>query len=103
MASLSVVGITQEMIDDLPVRAGALREAQSIWFKDRYSQEEAQREWKAVSPEAYDLRDELLHDFRYAFRNDPVLMGRVSAISIPSTKQVIENPWILFYFVLYWD
>jgi hypothetical protein len=31
-AQLATVGITQEMIDDIPVRAGALREAQSIWF-----------------------------------------------------------------------
>jgi len=54
---LTTVGITQEMIDDIPVRAGALRQAQSIWFKDRHSQEEAQQEWKVRSPEAFGLRD----------------------------------------------
>jgi len=80
-AALKGVGITQEMIDDLPVRAGALREAQSLWFKDRYSQEEAQKEWGLQSPAAYDLRDELLHDFRFAFRKDPMLLGRVSEIT----------------------
>jgi len=80
-AAIAVAGITQEMIDDLQVRAGALREAQSLWFKDRYSQEEAQREWALQSPEAYDLRDELLHDFRFAYRNDPMLLGRVSDIA----------------------
>jgi hypothetical protein len=80
-ARLAVVGITQEMIDDLSVRTGALREAQSIWMKDRYSMEEAQREWNLLSPEAYDLRDELIHDYRFAYRKDPVLLGRVSAIA----------------------
>lgn len=80
-AKLAVVGITQEMIDDLSVRAGALREAQSLWMKDRYSMEEAQREWKLLSPEAYDLRDELIRDLRFAYRKDPVLLGRVSAIA----------------------
>jgi hypothetical protein len=80
-AQLATVGITQEMIDDIPVRAGALREAQSIWFKDRYSQEEAQQEWKIQSPEAFDLRDELLHIFYFAFRKDEVLLNRVRAIA----------------------
>jgi len=78
---LATVGITQEMIDDLPVRAGACREAQSNWFKDRYTQQEAQKVWGEQSPDAYDLRDELLHAFRFAFRNDSVLLGRVSAIA----------------------
>jgi len=78
---LATVGITLEMIGDLPVRAGACREAQSRWFKDRYTQQEAQKEWGIQSPTAYDLRDELLHVFRYAFRNDPVILGRVSAIA----------------------
>ncbi|MFB6317298.1 hypothetical protein [Saccharicrinis sp. FJH54] len=75
------VGITQDMIDDLPVRAGALRQAQSLWFKDRYSQEEAQKEWADKSPGAYELRDELLHDFRYAYREDAALLGRISEIA----------------------
>jgi hypothetical protein len=80
-AKLATVGITQEMIDDIPVRAGALREAQSLWFKDRYSQEEAQQEWKIQSPEAFDLRDELLHIFYFAFRKDEVLLNRVRTIA----------------------
>ncbi len=79
--ALAAVGITQEMLDDLPVRAGACREAQSLWFKDRYSQQEAQKEWLVRSPEAYDLRDQLLHTFRFAYRKDPVLLSRVSAIA----------------------
>jgi len=80
-AQLATVGITQEMIDDIPVRAGALRQAQSIWFKDRHSQEEAQQEWKIQSPEAFDLRDELLHIFYFAFRKDEILLNRARAIA----------------------
>ena len=43
--ALATIAITLAVLNDLPVRAGALREAQSIWFKDRNSQLEAQREW----------------------------------------------------------
>jgi hypothetical protein len=82
---LKTVGVTLEMINDLPVRAGALREIQSLWNKDRYSQEEAQRQWALSSPLAYELRDELLHHFRFAYRADETLLGRVSAIAEGNT------------------
>lgn len=78
---LATIGITSEQIEDLPVRTGACRETQSIWFKDRYSQQEAQRDWSRLSPQTYDLRNELLHTFRYAYRKDLVILGRISAIA----------------------
>ena len=86
LAPLAAIGITQQMINDLPVRAGALREAQSVWFKDRNSQLEAQREWGIQSPLAFELRDELVHTFRYAFRNDAALMARVAEIADGSSN-----------------
>lgn len=84
--ALANIGITTDMLNDLPVRAGALRESQSIWFKDRNSQLEAQRLWAEQSPQAYALRDELLHTFRYAFRNDTALLSRVAEIAEGNTN-----------------
>ena len=78
---LNVVGITTDMINDLPVRTGACREAQSKWNKDFRSQKEAQQEWKEVSPEAYKLRDDLLDTMRFAYRKDDALLSRVSSIA----------------------
>ncbi len=66
---------------DLPIRAGALRHAQSIWISERYSQEEANKIWNEASPKAYKLRDDLLDDFRYAFRKRKDLLSRVREIS----------------------
>ena len=80
-AALAVVGITADMINDLPVRAGACREAQSIWNKDYRSQEEAQKEWAKQTPEAYAFRDDLLASLRFSYREDDALLGRVSAIT----------------------
>ena len=79
--ALKVVGITLEMINDLPVRAGACREAQSVWNKDYRSQQEAQKEWAEQSPEAYEFRNDLLASLRFAYRNDDALLSRVSAIT----------------------
>ncbi len=67
--------------EDLPVRAGALRHAQSLWVKNRYTQEEAQREWNEKSEHAYEERDDLLTTFRFAFRRRPDLLGRVREIT----------------------
>jgi hypothetical protein len=85
VAALATIGITSTVINELPVRAGACREAQSRWFKDRNSQLEAQRLWAEQSPLAYALRDELLHAFRYAYRNDTALLARVAEIAEGST------------------
>jgi hypothetical protein len=85
-AQLAPVGVTAETISDLPVRAGALREAQSVWFKDYNSQLEAQREWSVQSPLAFELRDDLVHTFRYAFRNDTALSARVAEIADGSSN-----------------
>ena len=61
LAPLAAVGITDVKIADMAVRTGALREAQSVWFKDRNAQLDAQREWGIQSPLAFGLRDELVH------------------------------------------
>lgn len=77
---LVAVGVLQEVFDSLDQRIGALRHAQSIWNKDRYTKEEARQEWDEKSPDAYDLKDQLEHDFRFAFRKRPDLLNKVKAI-----------------------
>lgn len=86
VAALATIGITAAMINEIPVRAGACREAQSRWFKDRNSQLEAQREWGIQGPAAFAQRDELLHTFRYAYRNDAALLARVAEIAEGNTN-----------------
>ncbi|TRX56173.1 hypothetical protein FNH22_16155 [Fulvivirga sp. M361] len=80
--ALTAVGLDWETYgEDLPVRAGALRHAQSQWVKTRYSQEEARKEWNRLSPLAYEERNDLLATFRFAFRRRADLLGRVSEIT----------------------
>jgi len=69
------------MINDLPPRAGACREAQSIWNKDYRSQQEAQKQWAEQSPLAYEFVMDLLQTMRFGYRKDPALLSRVSAIT----------------------
>jgi hypothetical protein len=77
---LKVVGITMAMIKDLPVCAGACREAQSIWTKDYRSQQDAQKEWSKQAPLAYEFKNDLLQTLSFAYRKHPDLLARVKAI-----------------------
>lgn len=65
----------------MPVRVGAAREAQSLWFKEFNSKKAAEQMWHIESPNSFDLRDMLLHSFRYAFRNTADLLSLVDQIA----------------------
>lgn len=78
---LAVVGIEQSKLEDLPVRAGACREAQSIWNKDFRSQQEAQEKWAKKSPQVYEFHNDLLASMRFAYRKNDALLSRVRAIA----------------------
>lgn len=60
-------GLDWKLVEDLSIRAGSLRYIQSQWQKEYRSLEQAQKEWAEKSPAAYELRDELLHHFFFAF------------------------------------
>jgi len=66
--------------EEIPIRAGALRYAQSEWMKERFGREAAIKIWREESPKAYDLRNNLIADLRFAYRSNPNLMNRVRAL-----------------------
>lgn len=80
-AALTRAGLDWMNVVKLPVRAGACRESQSRWIKERNTRQKAEQDWKDKSPLAFELRDRLLHDFRYAFRNHEGLLSRVEEIA----------------------
>ncbi|MFA8433461.1 MAG: hypothetical protein ACEPOZ_02995 [Marinifilaceae bacterium] len=74
-------GLPEAILDAIPVRAGACRHAQSEWNDEMSTREEAQNKWQVRFPSAYDLRDHLLHSYRYAFRNEPGILAVVDRIA----------------------
>jgi hypothetical protein len=79
-ADLTAAGLDWLLVEDMPVRAGACRYAQSIWARESRSREAAQKQWQAQSPAAFDLRDELVHHFLFAFRNHPDMVAKTQII-----------------------
>ena len=73
-------GLDGTKIDELTTLSGALRFCQANWMSEYRAQQEAQKEWLAKSPEAYQLRDEMLHHFSFAYRNEKEVKPKVSRI-----------------------
>lgn len=92
-------GLDEAVLNDLPVLTGATRHAEALWAKEVNMQQEARREWNVAGPEGYELRDGLLHSFRYAFRKRPDLINRVRAIDEdtghPDMIQDLQNLAVL--------
>lgn len=84
--ALTKAGLNWNFVAGLPVRAGACREAQSRWIKERNVRQDAEQQWKVESPAAFDLRDQLIHDFRYAFRKNEGLLSRIDEIAEGNTS-----------------
>jgi len=82
---LTITGLDWKIVEDLPIRRGALIEAESNWNQARFSRAEAENIWKSETSGGYYLRNELVHHFRYAFRDDSSLILKVNDISKRNT------------------
>lgn len=74
-------GMSPVFLDELPIRCGALSYAQSAWITSSLSTEESRMKWNKDSPAAYELRDDLLSEFKFAYRDHENLLKRVKEIA----------------------
>lgn len=70
-------GIDWNQVSLIPICAKICREFQSQWLKNYKSTDKIKKEWETKSPEAMNLRTELLHDFGFAFRKDEQLLAQL--------------------------
>jgi hypothetical protein len=76
-ALLVAHGQPAAMLDSMPIRIGALREAESEWNTSRYEKEEAQAEYEEMVAAASALLVRTTRHYRYAFRRHVALLGRL--------------------------
>ncbi|MCU0289537.1 MAG: hypothetical protein MUF15_24475 [Acidobacteria bacterium] len=74
-------GLSWELVEDLVVRQEALSEAEALWNTQWQNRTAVYEEWNTASALAYELRDQLAADFRFAFRNHPDLLSILKRIS----------------------
>ena len=75
---LTAKGLEWTEVEDLPIRCGALSVAEGKWANEWKNREEAEKLWLLESPKGYDLRNEIVHHFYYAFHDSPALIGRIN-------------------------
>jgi hypothetical protein len=54
----------------MPIRCGALREAELKWHQAQYLRRKAEKIWVRELPKGYALRNDLIHHFNFAFRKN---------------------------------
>ena len=74
---LTSKGLDWTVVEDLPIRCGALRQAESNWHRAKFLRREAENIWVRELSKGYDLRNEIAHHFYYAFQDDTSLLRKV--------------------------
>lgn len=80
-AQLVGKGLSWDLVQDLPARAGTLRAAEAYWIAVRTERGEAEKQWSKKSPDAYSFRNELLHELRFAYRKNIEALAAIKFIS----------------------
>lgn len=80
LEQLKLCGITKEYLDDLQTRIEACRLIFLQWKSVNKETGENLKKWKELSPEAFALKDELIHIFLYAYRKNPHLITTIKDI-----------------------
>lgn len=84
--ALEGAGMNGNLIEELPPLSGALRYCQAQWMSEYQARVEAQKQWKEQSPQAFALRDDLLHHFSFAYRDDDEVKKKVGRIREGASK-----------------
>ncbi|WP_321279873.1 hypothetical protein [Marinifilum fragile] len=73
-------GLDISLIDDIPNRVSALRYSQSIWNKVLDNKSEKENQWKAIAAEGFELKEEIMHFAKYAYRENESIMRALKRI-----------------------
>jgi hypothetical protein len=84
--TLLAKGLNPYYFDAMPFALTICRNAQATWAAEQKIKSDAAKAWQEQSPAAFKLRDQLLADFRYAFRNDPDLLKSVALVAEGSSN-----------------
>ena len=78
--ALAGAGLDVSLIEQLTPLSGALRYCQANWMSEYRARKEAQVQWNEEAPQAFALRDEILHHFSFAYRHRDDLLNKVMRI-----------------------
>lgn len=74
------IGILEKIANALLFRAELLQWTESNWLNYRFNKAEAHRQWLEESEKAYKLQQKILHDFKFAYRNNPDVLRKLKIV-----------------------
>ncbi len=74
-------GLNPHLIDTLPDRIGSFAFASSNHMLMADAKSDMHQEWQEAEPKGFELRRELLHTFRFAYRKDEEVKRKLSRIT----------------------
>ncbi|MCP5106231.1 MAG: hypothetical protein GY950_22785 [bacterium] len=89
---LTAKGLSWDWVIDLPIRCGALREAEANWNTEHLAVDDAAKKWAKEYPAAAALRKTIAHEFRFAFaQDDDLLMAVRTAAQGKAHARLIQS------------
>lgn len=89
---LTANGMDWAVVEDIPARAGALREAQSRWVNSDKWDIETETQWDEKSSAAHILRKDLVRAFRFIFSDNASVISRVNMLAEgDSNPKIIQS------------
>ncbi|MDQ1352760.1 MAG: hypothetical protein QG657_3066 [Acidobacteriota bacterium] len=79
--ALAAAGLSMDVLESLPNLSDAATAAEAEWYVQLNSVKESVLEWEKQAAIGYELRKQLLHHFRFAFRGQPHLLAYLRVIS----------------------
>lgn len=78
---LTANGLDWTLVDDMPARIDALREAQARWTTSDSDDIEIEKRWDSEAPSAHEFRRKLVRSLRFALRNNPAVLSKTARFS----------------------
>ncbi len=82
LSRFATISVTVESMELLKTNTDALRTAEIDWANHRFQKDEAREAWNHLSPKAYELRDEMIHTYRYGYRKNPTIQMQIDEIEV---------------------
>ncbi|MCP4220013.1 MAG: hypothetical protein GY765_35605 [bacterium] len=76
--------MSMDMVDDIPVRIGALKEARGRWLLEKHRRAAEALAWDELGYRSLAMRDRLFHNFRFAFRDNKGLQNQLREMDEPN-------------------
>ncbi|MCP4215828.1 MAG: hypothetical protein GY765_14340 [bacterium] len=94
---LADVGLSMELLEDIPLRVEALVEAQSAWQALR-NQNAKREHWRIILAEGLKARSDMITIYHYAFRNNKDLLKKLKK----HTKETYIAALLQSFYALYY-